>query len=65
MIDPATPLPPEALQNIKEQLGLNKPLPVRYAIWLRQLAKGNLGFSFASRRAVSQVILDACRQHCS
>jgi peptide/nickel transport system permease protein len=56
MIDPASPLPPEAIQHLKEELGLNKPLPVRYLIWLRELAKGNMGFSYASRRPVIQVI---------
>ena len=56
MIDPSAPIPPESLQHIKEQLGLNKPLPVRYAIWLREVGKGNLGFSYASRRPVTQVI---------
>ncbi len=57
-IDPASPMPPEAIQQLKEEFGMDKPLPVRYAIWLRELAKGNMGFSYASRRPVSQVIGD-------
>jgi peptide/nickel transport system permease protein len=58
MIAPSAPMPPEALQHLKEELGLNKPIPVRYALWLRQITKGNMGFSFASRRPVSKVILE-------
>jgi peptide/nickel transport system permease protein len=55
-LDPAAPLPPEGIQRLREDMGLDKPIPVRYVYWLRELAKGNLGFSFASRRPVTQVI---------
>lgn len=55
-IDPASPLPPESIQRIREDMGLDRPIAVRYVIWLRELAKGNLGFSFASRRPVAQII---------
>src|SRR5262249_61198048 len=37
----------------KADRGLTQPLPVRYAIWLGQLATGNLGFSLISRQPVA------------
>ncbi len=58
MIDPTLPLSGELIQRLKEESGLNKPLPIRYLIWLRAAAKGNLGFSFASQRPVSQIIAE-------
>ena len=58
MIDPTLPLSGEMIERLKEEYGLNKPLPIRYLIWLREAAKGNLGFSFASQRPVSQVIAE-------
>ena len=58
MIDPTLPLSGEMIERLKEEYGLNKPLPIRYLIWLRETAKGNLGFSFASQRPVAQVIAE-------
>src|SRR5262249_3681062 len=37
--------------------GLNRPLPVRYALWLREVAHGNLGYSLQNRRPVLELIL--------
>lgn len=56
LIDPENPPPPDVVQVRREQLGLNKPLPVRYLIWLGQLAQGNLGYSSWSREPVLQRI---------
>jgi peptide/nickel transport system permease protein len=36
---------PEFVQNIREQLHLNDPLPVRYARWAGNAARGNFGRS--------------------
>src|SRR5436190_9738889 len=47
----------EELHARREQLGLNKPLPVRYVLWLAQAARGNLGFSIQNRRPVTELIL--------
>ena len=40
----------------RELLGLNKPLPVRYVLWLKELLRGNMGESLVTRRPVLQVI---------
>ena len=31
---------------LRERMGLNKPIHVRYVIWLRELFTGNFGFSY-------------------
>ena len=57
MIDPEVGLAGGAqLDLLKEQLGLNKPIPVRYAIWVKELAQGNFGYSYLSNRPVLDVI---------
>jgi peptide/nickel transport system permease protein len=49
-------LGPEWVAQRRAELGLNQPLPVRYAIWLGQLAEGNMGFSLISRQPVGAQI---------
>jgi peptide/nickel transport system permease protein len=50
-------LSPEAKQEILAQFGLDKPLLEQYVVYLRNLAKGQLGYSFTYRRPVGTVIL--------
>jgi len=50
--------PPEQIEQIKERLGLNKPLSIQFFDYLWQLLHGNLGQSLYTRRAVSLEILD-------
>jgi peptide/nickel transport system permease protein len=45
------------IQAMREDLGLNKPLPVRYLLWLKEVARGNLGFSIQNKRPVTDLIL--------
>jgi peptide/nickel transport system permease protein len=49
-INPA--IPPEVRANIRHQLGLDDPWPIRYVKWLGSAAQGNLGYSFNSRLPV-------------
>ncbi len=58
MIDPTAPMSPEVLIKMKEDLGLNKPIAVRYVIWLKEAARGNLGFSYNSSTPVMRRIQD-------
>ena len=46
----------QALELMRERLGLNKPVPVRYVIWLGQVARGNLGYSYITRLSVWDTI---------
>jgi peptide/nickel transport system permease protein len=43
----------------RERLGLDKPLPVRYAVWLSDVARLNFGYSLFSRRPVVQILSEA------
>ena len=47
---------PENLAAVRERLGLDQPLPVRYATWLRQVLTGDLGTSILSRQPVAELI---------
>lgn len=49
-------IPPEARQRWRQQFGLDRPLPVRYADWLRAAATGDLGVSWLHRRPVAAVL---------
>ena len=48
---------PEQLESMRENYGLNKPPHIRYLIWLRELAKGNMGKSLISGAPVRDEIL--------
>lgn len=49
---------PEQLEAMRESYGLNKSPIERYFIWLRELARGNLGRSLASGAPVLDEILE-------
>jgi peptide/nickel transport system permease protein len=44
---------PEAVHAATEKWGLDKPLPVQYAIYLRNLLQGDLGTSFKTKNPVA------------
>jgi peptide/nickel transport system permease protein len=54
---------PEAYQKIRQQIvkqfDLDKPIPVRYARWMKKLLTGNLGESIADHRPVADKIHEA------
>ena len=61
--DPATAIlgnfaTPENVARLNAQLGLDKPLPQRYLIWLGNLFQGDLGRSFALNRPVLDEVLE-------
>jgi peptide/nickel transport system permease protein len=47
---------PETLQAIREQNGLDQPLPVQYVIWLKNVVHGDLGVSFFTKAPVAQLL---------
>lgn len=47
---------PETLQQLRTQLGLDRPAPVRYLAWLGGLVTGDMGQSLASSRPVSEIL---------
>lgn len=46
-----------ALARLREQLGLDQPLPVQYFHWVGELLQGNFGYSYADGRPVGEIIL--------
>ena len=53
MIDPQQGSGGLDMDAVREQLGLNKPLPVRYLIWLREVVRGNFGYSYTTGQPVT------------
>lgn len=49
---------PEALQNLREKMGIDKPVYVQYWRYIKKLAKGDLGTSYRYRRSVSSILAD-------
>lgn len=52
---------PEALQNLHEQLGLDKPVLLRYLGWLEGIARGDLGTSIRYQIPVAPLIAERLR----
>jgi peptide/nickel transport system permease protein len=48
----------EQMQRLRQDLGLTQPLYVQYVLYLRQLARGDLGFSVINRKPVLDLILE-------
>ena len=48
---------PERMMKVREEFGLDKPLWMQYIIYLQQLFRGNLGYSFAQRAPVLDIIV--------
>jgi peptide/nickel transport system permease protein len=48
---------PQQIEEIREQLGLNKPILTQLAIWGGKLLQGDLGESFYFKKPITQLIL--------
>lgn len=49
---------PETIEQIRKARGLDRPVAVQYAFWVRDLAKFDLGRSFVDRRPVRERIAE-------
>ena len=60
LIDPAamSGAPEEYVAARRTELGLDRPAAVQYAAWLRELAQGNLGYSYVNGRPVLAMITE-------
>ena len=61
--DPATVIlgdaaTPEAVADLRASLGLDRPLPVQFALWLERVAAGDLGRSITNGEPVGPLLLD-------
>ena len=48
----------EQLEALREHYGLNKPLAEQYLLWLKEVARGNLGYAFMSGESVLKELLE-------
>ncbi|MCZ0960137.1 ABC transporter permease [Paracoccus benzoatiresistens] len=49
---------PETLAALRQQMGLDQPLPLRYAAWAGAILQGDFGTSFTYRTPVAGMILE-------
>ncbi len=57
-IDPDKGADPGYIAQVRESLGLNRPVYIRYSAWLVKTLQGDLGFSLRTRRPVTLEIGD-------
>jgi peptide/nickel transport system permease protein len=51
-------VPPEVLEQIRQNFGLDQPLHIRYWKWLTAFFTGDFGYSYAHSRPVMDIILE-------
>ncbi|TGG94870.1 ABC transporter permease [Natronospirillum operosum] len=51
--------PPQEIERVRTQLGLDQPVIQRFGFWLGEVLQGNLGISFHQNRPVLTGFLDA------
>ena len=49
---------PERVQELREELGLDRPLFIQYFLWLSGALRGDLGKSIAQKVSVSELIIE-------
>lgn len=52
-------MPPEVIEQLRVNLGLDQPVHVRYVKWMASFFTGDWGYSFAQSRPVAAILLDA------
>src|SRR4051812_20771091 len=50
---------PELIATMRQQYGLDQPLPVQYAVFLKNTATGNFGYSLSKKQEVVGIIRDS------
>jgi len=46
----------EMIARLREQLGLTRPLPEQYVVWIGNVLRGDFGYSYANQQPVSSLI---------
>lgn len=49
------------IQARREALGLNKPLYIRYGLWVKEVLTGNLGYSIIKAQPVGEMLTDGIK----
>jgi peptide/nickel transport system permease protein len=52
-----TDISPEVLERLRREHGLDRPIYVQYATWIRKIATGDFGRSIRSRQPVADILL--------
>ncbi|MGH7463714.1 MAG: ABC transporter permease [Longimicrobiales bacterium] len=52
-------VPPEIIEQMRRNMGLDQPLYVQYFKWLTSFVRGDFGHSFAQSRPVADVVFEA------
>lgn len=55
--NPEQPMSAAQLQAAREAMGLDKPAPVRYALWLGNVVRGNFGYRLKNGDAIGPLVL--------
>ncbi|MEZ4865092.1 MAG: ABC transporter permease [Caldilineaceae bacterium] len=63
MLDPAEmrQMTDEDIARRRAALGLDQPIPVRYLLWVKEVATGNLGHSYIKAQPVARLMRDGIR----
>jgi len=48
----------QQVQRLRQDLGLDRPLPVQYVAWLGDLVCGDFGYSYSQRRPVREILVE-------
>src|SRR5512147_2695065 len=46
------------IERLRHEMGLDRPIPVQYCAWLKNLVQGDWGYSFTTKRPVLTEIWD-------
>lgn len=52
---------PQTVAALRQQYGVDRPLPTRYLLWLKSAARGDFGYSFAYNAPVGPLLLVRAR----
>src|SRR5207253_10406261 len=50
-------LSPQQRRDLLRSFGLDRPLPVQYALWLWNMLRGNFGWSFRTSQPVAELLV--------
>jgi peptide/nickel transport system permease protein len=56
-LQPDQVLTPDQRASLRHELGLDRPAPIRYFFWLREVARGDLGYRIKDGQPVARAIL--------
>ena len=52
-------VPPEVMEQLRRNLGLDQPLHIQYYRWVTSFFRGDFGYSFAQSRPVADIVFEA------